>query len=86
MATSQKSVRQSVSLPQAVARRVQALAKRHRTSANRVIVDLIESGLEVKDRQKAAFFSLADRLAETEDHKEQKRLKEELARMTFGEG
>lgn len=85
MAQSQRSVRQSVTLPPAVARRVQALAKRHRTSANRVLVELIESGLEAKEREKAAFFELADRLASTSDLSEQKRLKEELARMTFGE-
>ena len=80
-----KSVRQSVSLPSAVARRVQAMAKRRRTSANRVIVDLIESGLEAREREKAAFFDLAERLAQTSDRTEQQRLKEELARMTFGE-
>ena len=85
MAQSQGSVRQSVSLPSAVARRIQALAKRRRTSANRVIVDLIESGLEAKEREKLAFFDLADRLAHTSDRTEQKRLKEELARITFGE-
>jgi predicted DNA-binding protein len=85
MAQSQRSVRQSVSLPPAIARRVQALAKRHRTSANRVIVDLIESGLEAKEQEKVAFFELAERLTHTSDRAEQKRLKEELARMTFGE-
>ena len=85
MATSQKNVRQSVSLPSAVARRVQALAKRRRTSANRVIVDLIESGLDAKEREKIAFFDLADRLAHSSDRAEQKRLKAELARMTFGD-
>jgi hypothetical protein len=85
MAESQRSVRQSVSLPPAVARRVQALAKRRRISANRMIVDLIERGLEAKEREKAAFFELADRLTVTSDRAEQKRLKEELARMTFGE-
>ena len=85
MAESQGSVRQSVSLPRAVARRVQAIAKRRRISANRVLVDLIESGLEAKEREKAAFFELAERLALTSDRTEQKRLKEELARMTFGE-
>ena len=85
MAQSQRSVRQSVSLPPAVARRVQALAKRQRTSANRVIVELIQSGLEAKEQEKATFFELADRLASTSDRAEQKRLKEELARMTFGE-
>ena len=85
MAQTQRSVRQSVTLPSAVARRVQALAKHRRTSANRVIVELIESGLEAKEREKLAFFELADRLARTSDRTEQKRLKEELARMTFGE-
>ena len=38
MASSKPSVRQSVSLPSRVVRRVQALAKRQRTSASRVIV------------------------------------------------
>ena len=85
MAQPQKNVRQSVTLPSSVARRVHALAKRTRISTNRVIVDLIESGLEAKEREKAAFFDLADRLAQTSDSAEQKRLKEELARMTFGE-
>jgi metal-responsive CopG/Arc/MetJ family transcriptional regulator len=85
MAASPKSVRQSVTLPSTIARRVQALAKRHRTSANRVIVDLIESGLEAKEREKIEFFALADRLVNASDETEQKRLKEELARMTFGE-
>jgi hypothetical protein len=85
MAQSQRRVRQSVTLPSAVARRVQALAKRRRTSANRVLVDLIESGLEAKEREKVTFLELADRLSPTSDLAEQKRLKEELARMTFGE-
>jgi predicted DNA-binding protein len=85
MPASSRSIRQSVSLPPAVARRVQALAKRRRTSANRVIVDLIESGLEAKEREKIEFFDLAERLARTSDRAEQKRLKEELARMTFGD-
>ena len=83
MAESPRSVRQSVSLPSGVARRIQALAKRGRTSANRVIVDLIESGLEAREREKTAFFELADRLANSSDRAEQKQLKEELARMTF---
>jgi predicted transcriptional regulator len=79
------AVRQSVSLPTEVARRVQTLAKRRRTSANRVIVDLIETGLEAREREKREFFELADRLAHSSGPVEQKRLKEELARMTFGE-
>jgi predicted transcriptional regulator len=79
------AVRQSVSLPSGVARRVQAMAKRQRTSANRVIVELIETGLEAQEREKKAFFELADRLARSSEPSEQRRLKEELARMTFGD-
>jgi hypothetical protein len=46
--------------------------------------DSIESSLETSERKKA-FFELADRLAATSDRTEQKRLKDELARLTFGE-
>ncbi len=84
VAQPEKVVRQSVSLPRAIARRVKTLAKRKRTSANRVIVDLIETGLEAREREKRAFFELAERLALSSDATEQKRPKEELARMTFG--
>jgi len=59
--------------------------KRRRTTANRVIVDLIETSLDAKEREKTMFFDLADRLAHTSDDAEQKHLKEQLARMTFGE-
>lgn len=85
MAQSEKAVRQSISLPSAIARRVKTLAKRERTSANRVIVDLIESGLEAREREKRAFFELAERLTKSSSAAEQKQIKEELARMTFGE-
>jgi predicted DNA-binding protein len=80
-----KPVRQSVSLPPELARRVKALAKTKRTSANRVVVGLIEAGLEAQEHEKKQFFDLADRLARSTDRKEQQRLKEELALLTFGE-
>jgi len=80
-----KAVRQSVSLPPELARRVKDLAKMKRTSANRVVVDLIEAGLEAREHEKKRFFDLADRLAHSDDRKEQQRLKEELARLTFGD-
>ena len=85
MAQPERVVRQSISLPSGIARRVKTLAKRERTSANRVIVNLIETGLEAREREKRAFFDLAERLANSSNAAEQKRLKEELARMTFGE-
>lgn len=80
-----KPVRQSVSLPPELARRVKALAKTKKTSANRVVVDLIEAGLEAQEREKKRFFELADRLARSVDEKEQQQIKEALAFLTFGE-
>ena len=84
MAHAEKSVRQSISLPPRVAKRVKALAKTEKTSANRVLVDLIEAGLASKDAEKDRFFALANRLTESPDPAEREKLKKELARMTFG--
>jgi metal-responsive CopG/Arc/MetJ family transcriptional regulator len=78
------SLRRSVSLPSQVARRVEAIAKRERTSSSRVIVELIESGLEAREREKTEFYELADRLVNSADPSEQAKLKKELARRTFG--
>lgn len=85
MPNAEKSVRQSVSLPSGVARRVRSLAKTNRTSVNRVLVDLIETGLQARDAEKRRFLELADRLAASQDEEERARLKDELARMTFGD-
>ena len=85
MAEVEGSVRQSVSIPTGIARRVRALAKTRKTSANRVLVDLIEAGLQSKETEKERFFSLVSRLTQSRNAAERQRLKEELARMTFGD-
>lgn len=85
MPPAERPVRQSVTLPPAVARRVQSLAKSNRTSASRILVELIKSGLEARENEKKRFLDLADRLTHTDDPEEQRQLKEVLARMTFGE-
>ena len=46
---------------------------------------MAESGLEARERKRELFFDLADRLIHSTEPAEQKRLKEELARMTFRE-
>jgi hypothetical protein len=46
---------------------------------------LIKSGLAVREQERRRFLELADHLALARDPKEQSRLKEELARMTFGQ-
>jgi len=85
MATAEKPVRQSVSLPPGLARQVRSLAESRRTSANRTLVELIESGLRAREQERKRFFEVAERLAQSRDAEEQSILKEELARMTFGE-
>ncbi len=79
-----KSVRQSVSLPSSLATRVRHLAEKRKASANRVLVDLIEAGLRSKDAEKEYFFSLTSQLAQSTDPAERRRIKKELARITFG--
>jgi predicted transcriptional regulator len=85
MATIEKSIRQSVSLPSRLARRVKALAKTRHASSNRILVELVEAGLESKEEEKRRFFELADRLSTSTDVHERQDIKAELARMTFGE-
>ena len=85
MTSTEDPVRQSASLPARLARRVRSLAKNRKTSTNRVLVELIEMGIESKEAEKSRFFDLADQLSATTDPAERKRIKEILARMTFGE-
>jgi len=85
MTAIEKPVRRSISLPPSTARRVRSLAESSHTSANRILVELIETGLEAREQEKKRFFALADRLTSARDPDEQSRLKEKLAHMTFGE-
>jgi hypothetical protein len=79
-----KAVRQSVSLPATTASKVRSLAKTRRVSANRMIVELIENGIEAEQRRQQEFFELAERFRSATDPKEAKRLGDELGRMVFG--
>lgn len=79
-----KAVRQSVSLPATTAAKVRSMAKARRLSANRMIVDLIENGIEAEQRKQQEFFELAERFRSATDPKEVKRLGDELGRMVFG--
>jgi predicted transcriptional regulator len=85
MGTTEKAIRQSVSLPPPLAKRVKALARSRKVSSNRILVELVETGLRSKEEEKRRFFELADLLSKSKDAKEQQALKEQLARMTYGE-
>ena len=80
-----KQVRRSVSLPEPTARKVASIARHRRLSDNRVMVELIEEGIEARKAKEKAFFELAERFRCSEDTAEVKRLGEELGRFVFGE-
>jgi hypothetical protein len=73
-----------VTLPGQMAKQIQAIAKRRRLSDNRVLLDLIELGIEASRNKEEEFFELADRFRASEDPAEAKRLGDELGRMVFG--
>ena len=77
--------RQSVSLPGKVAVQVRKLAKTRRLSANRMIVELIECGIETEKRRQQEFFDLAERFRAARVPEEVKRLGDEMGRMVFGD-
>ena len=84
MRTANKAVRQSVSLPAKVAAQVRTLARTRRLSANRMLVELIENGIEAEKRKQHEFFDLAERFRGATDPEEVKRLGEQMGRMVFG--
>jgi hypothetical protein len=79
-----KSVRQSVSLPVHIAGQVRSLAKARKLSANRMLVELIESGMAAEKRKQQEFFDLAERFRRATNPDEVKRLGDEMGRMVFG--
>ena len=84
MPTKEKSVRQSITLPTKVANQVRTMAKRRRLSANRMLVELVEEGIETQKRKEIAFFELAERFRSASDPAEIQKLGDELGQMVFG--
>jgi hypothetical protein len=84
MSPANKIVRQSVSLSATTAAKVRSLAKSRRLSSNRMLVELIENGIEAEKRKQQEFFDLAERFREAADPDEANRLGDELGRMVFG--
>ena len=80
-----KAVRQSVSLPPKLATQVRSMAKTRRVSANRMLVELIENGIETEKRKQQEFLALAERFRSATDPEEVKRLGDRMGRMVFGD-
>lgn len=85
MASTNKIIRQSVSLPAKVVAQVRTLAKTRRLSSNRMLVELIENGIEAEKRKQQEFFELAEKFRSAKDPEEAKRLGVKLGRMVFGD-
>jgi hypothetical protein len=59
------------------------LAKTRRLSSSRMLVELIENGIEAEKRKQQEFFGLAEKFRETADPEEAKKLGAKLGRMVF---
>jgi hypothetical protein len=61
------------------------MAKSQRSSDNRVLVELIELGIEARKQKEKPFFELAERFRAASDPEQAKRLGDDLGRFVFGE-
>ena len=77
-------IRRSISLPAELAEKIDGIAASRRVSANRAIVDLLADAILAYERRRTAFLELAERFQKSKNPAETERLREELARMTFG--
>lgn len=80
-----KQIRRSITLPSRIAQRVDRIAKKKRLSDNRVLVELVEQGLEAQEEKEKKFFALAERFRAASDPSEIKQLGDEMGRFIFGE-
>ncbi|HLJ15532.1 MAG TPA: hypothetical protein VKV15_13615 [Bryobacteraceae bacterium] len=77
-------MRQSVSLPANIAVQLRTMARTHRLSANRMLVELIENGIEAQKQKQKEFLDVAERFRSASDPEEVKRLGDQTGRMVFG--
>lgn len=80
----EKAVRQSVSLPPRLAKQVGNMAKSRKLSKNRMLLELIENGIDAEVRKQRQFFALAERFRNEKDPEAANRLGDELGKMVFG--
>ena len=77
------AIRRSITVPTKMAEQIDLIAANRHVSSNRVIIDLL-SDVAAYEQRRTAFLELADRFQKSTDPAETARLREELARMTFG--
>jgi predicted transcriptional regulator len=79
-----KQVRRSVTLSSEVAAVVDKIARKRRLSENRVLLELIEQGIEARAQKEKAFFELAERFRAASDPEQVEKLGHELGGFVFG--
>ena len=79
-----EAMRRSISLPAEMAEKIDTIAVSRHVTGNRAIVDLLADAITAYEQRRTAFLELADRFQKSRDPAEAKRLRKELARMTFG--
>lgn len=84
MKADEKAIRQSVTLPPKLAKQVGIMAKSRKLSKNRMLVELIENGIDAEKRKQQQFFALAERFRNEQNAEAANRLGDELGRMVFG--
>ena len=72
-------------MPPRIAKQVEILAKERDLSDNRVLIELIEQGIEARRQKEKAFFQLAERFRTANDPDQVKQLGDQLGRFVFGE-
>ncbi len=83
--SSTKQVRRSITLPSRIAQQVERIAKKRRLSDNRILVELVEQGLEAQKEKEGKFFALAERFRAASDPNEIRQLGDEMGKFIFGE-
>jgi hypothetical protein len=78
MKATEESVRQCVSLPSKLAKQVSSMAKSRKLSKNRILVALIENGIDAEKRKQQGFLALAERFHNEQDPEAANRPGDEL--------
>ena len=84
MKMAEKVVRRSISLSPKLAKQVGSMAKSRKLSRNRILLELIENGIDAEKRKQQQFLALAERFRNEQDPEAANRLGDELGRMIFG--
>lgn len=84
MPSAHASLRQSVTLSAATARRAKALARAKGVSTSRLLAHLVEQGLESEQGKRGRFMELAEQFRAASDPKDVEKLGHQLGQMVFG--